>query len=235
MKFIKKIIFSLVVLSLVYSCGGGDDPAPTPTPEENKPPTTPTQIYPASNDLCINNTVNFQWNASTDPEGNAISYIIEVAENNSFSPLIESKTVSTTSTTISLSKGVAYYWRVTAKDSKNESSSPSTANGFYTEGTGVSNYVPFSPELVSPTLGEIIQTATATLEWTASDVDNDALTYDVYVGSVNPPTTLVSQNQSTNSYTIDPLTVSKTYYWKIVVKDNKGGQTIGQVWNFITD
>ena len=65
------------------------------------------------------------------------------------------------------------------------------------------------------------QTATTvTLQWTASDADtSDILTYDVYFGTENQPT----------------IVTSATYYWKIVVKDNKGGQTIGQVWIFTTD
>lgn len=234
MKFINKIAVSLVVLNVIYSCGGGGDD-PVPTPEANKPPSTPTQIFPASNELCINNAVNFQWNVATDPDGDSISYVVEVSENNSFSPIKTSKIVLSTSTVISLDKGVAYYWRVTAKDSKNASSNPSSANGFYTEGTGVSNYVPFSPELVSPVLSSIVQTASVTLEWSANDVENDALTYNVYLDTVNPPSTIVSESQSDKTYVVNPLTASTTYYWRVAVKDTKGGQSIGQVWSFTTD
>lgn len=233
MKFILKIL-GLAIVGSLTACGGGGDEPDSP-PVENKAPTTPTQIYPANNELCIDNAVNFQWNASTDPEGDAIKYTVEVAKSSSFSPLTESKTVTTTSTTISLEKGVAYYWRVKAFDSKNAASSPSAANSYYTEGDGVSNYVPFAPEIVAPSLGSTVSTATTTLKWTASDVDNDALTYDVYVGTVNPPTNVVSTNQTGTSYVQDPVSASTTYYWKIVAKDGKGGQTIGQVWNFDTD
>ena len=28
---------------------------------------------------------------------------------------------------------------------------------------------------------------------------------------------------------------AKTYYWKVIVKDDKGGKTAGQVWDFKTD
>ncbi|MDO9038015.1 MAG: hypothetical protein Q7U59_06685 [Lutibacter sp.] len=73
------------------------------------------------------------------------------------------------------------------------------------------------------------------LQWTAIDVDtNDTLTYDVYFGTVNPPTAIVSANQSEKTYSAS-LLASKTYYWKVTVKDNKGGQTVGQVWSFTTD
>lgn len=218
---------------VIGSCGGdGDDPPPAP---ENKAPSTPVQVYPANNDLCIDNAVNFQWNASTDPNtGDAISYIVDVSKSSSFSTIIATKTVSTLSTSISLEKGVAFYWRITAKDNKGLSSPVSTANGFYTEGIGVSNYVPFSPVLAAPGLGDTVQSGTANLQWNASDVDNDALTYDVYFGKTNPPS-IATSNLTTKSYTTATLDASSTYYWKIVVKDGKGGQTIGQVWNFKTD
>jgi len=229
----KKFLYIAVIGMVIWSCGGGgDDPPPTP---ENKAPSTPIQVYPANNDLCIDNAVNFQWNASTDPNtGDAISYIVDVSKTSSFSTIIATKTVSTLSTSISLEKGIAFYWRITAKDNKGLSSPVSAANGFYTEGDGVSNYVPFSPELIAPGLGTTVQSATANLQWNASDVDNDALTYDVHFGKTNPPT-IAASNLTTKSYTTATLDASSTYYWKIVVKDGKGGQTIGQVWNFKTD
>ena len=229
----KKFLYIAVIGMVISSCGGGgDDPPPAP---ENKAPSTPVQIYPANNDLCIDNAVNFQWNASTDPNGDVISYIVEVAKTSSFAEIIATKTATTTSTSISLEKGIAFYWRITAKDSKGLSSPVSAANGFYTEGVGVSNYVPFSPVLVAPELNATLQSPTATsLKWTASDVDGDTLTYDVFFGKTNPPAN-ISSNQSANSFATATLDASSTYYWKIVVKDGKGGQTIGQVWNFKTD
>jgi hypothetical protein len=63
---------------------------------------------------------------------------------------------------------------------------------------------------------------------------SDALTYDVYVGTSNPPTAKLGDNISANSLTVS-VNASTNYYWKVVVKDNKGGQTIGQIWNFVTD
>jgi hypothetical protein len=60
------------------------------------------------------------------------------------------------------------------------------------------------------------------------------LTYDVYFGTINPPTVKISDNISalTVYYAVEP---TKQYYWSVVVKDNKGGETIGQVWKFKTN
>ncbi|MFA5299760.1 MAG: hypothetical protein WC389_16365, partial [Lutibacter sp.] len=122
-----------------------------------------------------------------------------------------------------------------AMDSKQLSSNYSATFQFYTEGVGITNHLPFSPVLVSPALNSVQTTATVNLQWTASDVDaSDTLTYNVYFGTANPPTEIVSENQTASSLS-KTVSASTTYYWKVVVKDNKGGQTIGQVWDFVTD
>lgn len=233
----KKLLNIIVLSVLVLSCGGGgsDDPTPTPQPTVNKAPSAPTQSAPTNNLLCIDNTVSFEWTASTDPDGDTVSYEIQIATDNQFTENLKTNTSSSTSTSVSLDKGVAYYWRVRAKDSKNATSSYSSTFNFYTEGTGESNHLPFSPDVVKPTLNSIVQDATVTLEWTASDVDtSDTLTFDLYFDTVNPPTTKVSENQSETTYN-QALESSKNYYWKVVVKDDKGGVAIGQVWGFKTD
>lgn len=97
------------------------------------------------------------------------------------------------------------------------------------------NHLPFSPEIVKPALNSIVQTVTETLEWTANDVDtNDNLSFDVYFGSVNPPTTKIGNNQNAKTIEVE-LSDSTNYYWKVVVKDNNGGITTGQIWYFKTD
>jgi hypothetical protein len=232
----KNLLFTLTICSILWSCGGGggEDPPPPPPPT-NEAPSTPSLVEPTNNLLCIDNTVDFQWNAATDPEGDAITYQIQVSKNNQFTEIVQTLNGTETTRSISLEKGVAYYWRVKAIDNKNASSNYSSTFQFYTEGDGVTNHLPFSPVLVNPLLNAVEQEATTTLEWTASDVDtNDTLTFDIYLDTVNPPITKISENQSETALNVD-LTSSQSYYWKVVVKDDKGGQTIGQIWNFQTD
>jgi hypothetical protein len=216
---------------LLWSCsGGGDDPVSPPA--QNNAPATPTQVYPTNNLLCIDNGINFQWNVSIDPDGDTITYIFEVATNNQFSPLEHSSALTGTYKDLTLEKGIRYYWRIKARDSKNLDSSYSSVYSFYTEGNGILNHLPFSPELIAPELNSILQSDTATLNWNASDVDtDDTLTYDVFFGTVNPPTTKISGNQSATTLDVT-LSSSTDYYWKVEVKDDKGGEAIGQIWNF---
>jgi hypothetical protein len=233
----KKYLVVIFISFFIWSCGGsgGDDPTP-PTPTENKAPSAPSLTEPTNNLLCIDNNVSFKWTASTDPEGDVITYKIELSKNSQFSPITNTITNSSTATAFTLEKGVAYYWRVKATDSKNASSSYSSTFQFYTEGEGTINHLPFAPELIKPALNLVIQETETVLEWNATDVDtDDTLTYDVYFDTINPPTTKVSdENYTSKTYTAS-LNPSTTYYWKVDVKDSNGGVTKGQVWTFKTD
>ena len=233
----RKLIYTLVLSTLVWSCGGsgGGGDTPPPPPPVNNAPTTPTLVYPTNNLLCIDNVLDFDWNASTDPDGDAITYQVQVAKDSQFTQIAFTATETSTNKNLSLEKGIAYYWRVKATDSKNKSSTYSAINQFYTEGEGVSNHLPFSPVLVTPTLNSVQSGAIVTLEWTAADVDtSDTLTYDVYFETGNTPTQQVATNQTVTTFSVD-LVASETYSWKVVVKDRQGGQTIGQIWSFVTD
>lgn len=166
----KKFLYTIVISITLGSCGGGasDSPEPTPPPAANKVPTIPTLVAPTNNKLCIDNSISFQWNSSTDPDGDAITYQIQVAKDNQFSQIAHTLSGSATNQSISLEKGVAYYWKVKAIDSKNLASDYSSTFQCYTEGVGEINHLPFTPALVKPDLNSVVQTANTTLEWNAS-------------------------------------------------------------------
>ena len=229
----KQIIYSGFISLLLLSCSGGDDASKT---VKNTAPTVPTLVAPTNNKLCIDNTVSLEWGASTDAEKNPITYQLQISTDNQFTQIVKTAESSLPTQTATLSKGVAYYWRVKASDSKNASSNYSATYSFYTEAVAVTNHLPFMPQLVLPELNATISGTTTTLSWTASDVDtNNSLTYDVYLGTVNPPTAKVGTAITTTSLSTGTLLPATNYYWKVVVKDNKGGETIGQVWSFKTN
>ncbi|KIA97786.1 hypothetical protein OA93_12455 [Flavobacterium sp. KMS] len=230
----KNLIYLSIIGFLFTACGSGGDDS-DPTPEANVAPTAPALVLPADNKLCVDNTVSFQWKLSTDANKDLITYQIQVAKDNTFTQIVKTNEVTVDNSSISLDKNTAYYWRVKATDSKGLSSTYSPTYKLYTTGKAVVNHLPFSPELVQPAINSVLNTATATLKWKATDVDaTDVLTYDVYFGKTNPPTAKVSENTSATSFdvTLEPAT---QYFWKVVVKDNKGGETIGQVWKFKTN
>lgn len=231
-----KKLYIILILGLVMSCGGGSDDSPEPDPEkENEAPSIPVQVYPLNNTVCIDNNVVFEWEASTDPEQGSVTYKLEIAENNSFSPFITNETVTSTSKIVSLTKGKSFYWRVKAIDNKADESAYSSAAQFIVEGEAVANHAPFAPTLVLPEMDSEIDGLTATLSWTSSDPDDgDSVSHDVYFDTVNPPVVKVSENQSATNFDVNSLSAATTYYFKVNVKDDNGNTTIGPVWSFKT-
>lgn len=224
------IIFSLALISCGGSGGngGGVDSVP------NTAPTVPALASPSNSSLCISNVLIFNWNASTDAQNDAITYQIQIATDNQFTSVVKSETVSTNGYSITLDKGKAFYWRVKAIDSKNAASEYSSPFSLYTEASAVSNHLPFTPQLVKPFLDSGVST-TVDLEWNASDPDTgDVLSYDVFWGTDKANLSSSKTNLSSKTVQLTGLQAATTYYWKVVVKDNKGGETIGQVWSFKT-
>ncbi len=236
---IKKFSLILLVGIMATACGGGGDaPGENPDPDpgsENNAPTTPVLGAPANNLLCIDNTLEFTWDASSDADGDAIKYTIEVSLNVDFTQVTHSiNNITDTKRTIDLEKDKAYYWRVRANDSKNAASEFSSVFQFYTEGFGEENHLPFAPSLFKPNLGGTVQGNSVSLMWGATDVDGDSLTFDIYLDTNMSPTTLIVNNHPGKDYAVSSLAAGTTYYWKIVAKDGRGGETVGQIWSFTT-
>ncbi|MEN2398288.1 hypothetical protein GKZ90_0000735 [Flavobacterium sp. MC2016-06] len=229
----KNFIYLSIIGFLFISCGGGsDDPE---TPAENLAPSVPVLTSPVDNKLCLDNTVSFQWNKATDPNNDQITYQIQVAKDNAFAQIEKTFDGAENAASFALTKNTAYYWRIKATDTKGLASAYSATFKFYTAADAVVNHLPFAPELIQPVINAALTGTTASLKWNATDVDaGDVLTYDVYFGTANPPTTKVSENKSANTLdvTVEP---AKQYFWKVVVKDNKGGETVGQIWKFKTN
>ncbi len=97
---------------------------------------------------------------------------------------------------------------------------------------GILNQPPNAPSNPTPADNATDVDIDVTLSWTCSDPDGDTLTYNVYFGTASNPTIVATV--TTESYDPGSLNYNTKYYWKIVAKDGKGGQTSGSVWNFTT-
>ncbi|PKH49981.1 hypothetical protein CXF68_04360 [Tenacibaculum sp. Bg11-29] len=228
----RKIIKSIALFSLFFflSCGGGSIKN---LKIVNEAPTKVDLVYPTQNLLCIDNTISFDWSDATDANNDKVSYKIEFSDTREMANITNTETASTSKKAITLSKGVAYYWRVTAIDSKDELGEASLVNAFYTKGTGETNTAPFTAEIVSPEneVSLVAGTVSVDLKWKGADSNtNDVLNYEVYFGETTDLTLLeddvavLEKNVTVES--------GKTYYWKINTIDNSGAKSIGQVWSF---
>lgn len=216
----------------MVSCNNDDDGGGTPQETDtNTAPTIPIMTYPTNNLVCIENAINFQWNPSTDAEDNVPIYEVEIATDIAFTQGLNSVTTIATSKEVTLEKGQLYYWRMRAKDTKDAVSDYTEIFSFYTEGTGVINYLPFSPELIAPELNSEQSNNSTLLKWSAQDADGDSLIYDLYVGNDIASLDKIASDITESEYSID-LNVIGEYFWKVVVKDGNGGVTVGQIWSF---
>lgn len=232
----KKIVYILVIAALIgtsCSSGGGDDTGGGGDTSDSKP-SSPTLVFPSQNQLCTTNVLNFEWQASTNSDGSSVIYILEIAKDNQFNNKVVNEVLTTLSKIVTLEKGFAYYWRVKARSTKNIESDYSPTAQFYTEEVPNSNHLPFAPALKSPFLGQYLEAGTTmvNLEWTASDVDGDPVTFDVYFGKGKDALTIVSEDISANTIQVNLDVVDTTYYWKVVVKDDKGASVTGPIWYF---
>ncbi|TDQ28626.1 fibronectin type III domain-containing protein [Tenacibaculum caenipelagi] len=221
-KVIKKV--ALFSLPLFVACGSKEP--------VNEAPTVVNLVYPTQNLLCIDNSISFDWSDATDPNKDKVSYKVEIAKNRELTNIAKTQTANTSQATIILEKDVAYYWRVTAIDSKGKESEPSSVFAFYTKAEGESNIAPFTAELVKPVDESAVDGLAVTLEWKGADSNTgDTLTYDVYFGEDAIPTTIKEEGISVTSIQVT-VESGKTYYWKVNTIDNAGAKSIGQVWSF---
>lgn len=73
--------------------------------------------------------------------------------------------------------------------------------------------------------------AVSSISWAAVA---GATGYDVFFGTSNPPTSLVSSNQAGLSYSIGTLSANTTYFWRIAPRNSCGANNSGTVWSFTT-
>ncbi len=96
------------------------------------------------------------------------------------------------------------------------------------------NQPPDQPSNPNPLDNVQDQLTNLTLSWTCGDPDGDTLTYDIYFGIINPPTSKIAANQTATSISRSGLLQSTTYFWRVTAKDSKGATTTGPVWRFST-
>jgi len=179
----------------------------------------PSSPSPANAATAVAVSTSLTWVGSAD----ASTY--DVAFGTTSSPPVVSTGQATTSYTppAPLAYAKKYYWRITARGSGG-----STAGPVWSFTTVAAP--PAMPRSPSPVDGASGVTPSTLLKWAAS---TRATSYDVALGTSNPPT-VVSTGQTARSYTpAAPLASTTTYYWQITA-NGAGGATAGPVWSFTT-
>lgn len=208
------------------------------TPKVIDPPTKAVLSLPANNEACTSgapvsstlSSIVFKWAASQ----NAESY--ELTIKNLESGVITTQTTTAVELPVTLARNMPYSWFVTAKSSKIATTAVSETWKFYNVGEATSAFAPFPAEIVTPKMAARITPVGGkiSLDWTGSDVDNDILNYDIYLGTTTTPP-LLKAAQVDSALPDVTVTAGTTYYWKVITRDNKGNTSDSGIHVFYTN
>ncbi len=228
-RFKKIIPFCLLALVIATSCSSEDEQAAVITAD---PPAAATLIYPENNTECndgiiisdIETDVLFKWEEVI----NVSSYILTITNLNEGTSR-EIKTVSN-EFLIRVLRGTPYSWVVKSKANSSKETTDSETWKFYNAGLPEESHPPFPAEAVSPQIGTSIDPGNVTLQWEATDVDNDIASYTILLDTSNSPVTEVG-NPSVNSLNVT-VSSGQVYYWKVVTTDVLGNASHSQIFQF---
>lgn len=197
----------------------------------NEVPTVPVLITPDNYSLMESPAVTFSWEPSTDPEGEEITYNLQLSTKPDFTSIVFSDQLYAATYQTNLSKGIFYYWRVRARDASNNTSEFSNRQNLFIDEESIENYPPFAPERKFPELDEVIDIDQAQLGWTSYDLDDTDLVYNIYLGTEFGNLKLYAESLQETEVTLN-LEEADLYYWRVEVIDPSGQASISPVWWF---
>jgi len=227
-----KNYFYLLIIIFSFSCS--KDAAKVSDPSSFE------LIFPANNEAClegskINDTqkeIIFRWGAST----NAISYSLDIV--NLTTNIGQTLSSNSTSLAVKLNSGEPYSWKVIASGEEGAKSANSDQWKFFIAGDEVINYAPFPPELISPRPSATIDVSSLNeivLNWICSDVDNDIITYKIYLDTTDGSTLVRELDYVQNNTELGVDVVKgEAYSWKVIAIDSNGNSSSSGVYSFKT-
>ena len=230
--FINFILFLGVAVLVLSNCSGSDDGGGNDGGNDN-PPSAATLQFPEQNSECkegtnvtaTKSTISFDWSDAQ----NATSY--QLVLKNLATQSTSTHNATDSNLDLAVDRGTPYSWYVVSKNAGTQTAQSATWK-FYNAGEATTSYAPFPADLVAPNMGVGLSNTTTnvTLQWTGSDIDNDIDNYEVFFGSVNPPTTSLGSTTSTSMQT--SVSSGNDYYWKVITTDDVGNSSTSEIFQF---
>lgn len=138
-------------------------------------------------------------------------------------------------TSMVLERGKQYSWWVNSLSDQKETVGKSEIWTFYLEGLQNSSHFPFPAKLISPENNAQVslENGAFTLLWEGVDLDDDIISYDIYIGTDPDELQLRVENHTTNSISAN-LMADQIYYWKVTTRDDEGNVSNSLVGSFRT-
>jgi len=216
------------VAILLVACGSDDGPPPSP---EGALLVFPEQDSECTTGISVSETlsqVTFEW----QPADNTDQYTLTVIHLNTNVP----QTISTanTSAVLSIEKGAPFSWSVLSSNSDSDETATSASWLFYNEGSQIT-YPPFPAQVQFPESGSTVlgdENNQLLLSWMGSDVEDDIVTFDIYLSESNPPETLLATTDAETTQVLTDVVSGTTVYWRIVTTDAEGNSSDSGVFDF---
>lgn len=200
------------------------------------PPEAVQLVFPEQNSECTTglslgqetSQVEFRWSTADNTE----TYELRVT--NTSTGTVQTIASSSNSAKLPLAKGEQFSWLVRSKNNQVDQTVSSEVWNFYNSGSRTT-FAPFPATNVSPASSENVFkdiNNEVTLSWTASDLDNDIVSYEVYFSVEAIPVDLIRTLQPTVNSIKVSVTADTVYYWSIIVIDAEGNKSNSGIYNF---
>jgi len=201
-----------------------------------KPPGQVQLIFPERNSECTTgqslnaetSQIAFRWEEGANVE----TYELRVTNSNT--GVVQTISTDATTARLSIKKGEPFSWFVRSKNNQVPETVSSEIWNFYNAGARTT-FAPFPADIISPRMSENVfkdVNNEITLSWSAADLDNDILEYEVYLSVETPPAALLATLPSAQTTLKATVTTNTVYYWSVVTKDEAGNATRSGVYSF---
>lgn len=185
----------------------------------NTAPPKPQLLFPSNAAALDAPAVTLSWRRVVDADGDNVSQTLFFGESNP-PPVLVADIQGTSHNLSNLVRGKKYYWKVAAKDDKGAN----TESDLWLFDTNP-NQAPSIARVQFPTNAQTNVPRTPTLAWLPSvDPDGDAVTYEIRLGTNNPPGVLEASFTpsagASVTYTPNQLMANTTYYFQVIARDD---------------
>lgn len=179
-------------------------------------------LSPGDGSIVSTSDIRLTWNGTDIHDKDDLTYDVYLDTYNNPSTLIADDISDEFLNVAGLDGGQLYKWKVIANSS--HLYKVSDIWSFTTN-------EPPSIDLTSPHLGNRTLATEIQLTWNGSDVDDDVLSYDIYIGTTPDLENPITEDVLQEHYNLSGLIEGETYYWMVVVKD-EAIEVASTVWNF---
>ncbi|MBU3025528.1 FISUMP domain-containing protein [Zobellia galactanivorans] len=181
-----------------------------------------------SDNIFVRDQLEFTWQEVVAGEGEELQYQVFFGKTNPPKEKVATtKELAYSMDPVDLEVGEVYYWQVKVSDLINDSASEVRMFKKLKPGA------PDEPMAISPEHKSGQYSSTIALKWDeASDPENDAVSYTVYLDEVSPPNVKLGENISATQINAEGLEINKPYYWRIEASDPMGNTTESSVFSF---